>query len=125
MTNERLDYYRLILLERREFVIETIERLKESSQVEDEEIEYNKNYPDHMAGQGTDSISKEESFLFISRELRYLNRIDNALKSIDKGIYGKCKSCGKEISSERLKAVPLTGICIKCKKSFVINRNLN
>jgi RNA polymerase-binding protein DksA len=125
MTSERLEYYRSILLKRREFVLETIERWKDLSQFQDDEIELNKVYSDDFAEQAIDTIGKEESSIFLSREFKYLNRIDTALKSIEKGNYGKCKSCGKDISFERLRAVPTTDTCIKCKNSIVINRNSN
>ena len=125
MTTKRLEYYRSILLERKAFVLETIERLREFSPVQEEDNELNKKYSDNFAEQGADSIGKEEFFLFISRELIYLNRIKNALTLIDQGIYGKCKSCGKAISFERLKAVPTADTCVQCKKSLVVKRNLN
>jgi RNA polymerase-binding protein DksA len=123
MKNERLDFYRTLLMERREFALETIERLRAFSPIQEEDLELTKTYSDDFADQGSESIGKEESFLLLSRELRYLNRIENALKSIELGIYGKCKYCGQMIPHERLMAVPTTDTCIKCKKSIVSQRH--
>jgi RNA polymerase-binding protein DksA len=123
MKIERLDFYRTILLERREFALETIERLRAFSPIQEEDLEISKTYSDDFADQGTDSICKEESFMLLSRELRYLNRIENALKSIEQGIYGMCKYCGHAIAHERLMAVPTTDTCIKCKKSTMSQRH--
>lgn len=43
-----------------------------------------------------------------------LRQIENALQRIETGKYGKCESCGEEISIKRLKAVPQANLCIKC-----------
>lgn len=43
-----------------------------------------------------------------------LRQIENALQRIEKSEYGKCESCGEEISIKRLKAVPQANLCIKC-----------
>jgi RNA polymerase-binding protein DksA len=125
MKKERLDLYRSNLLERRKFVLETIERLREISQIKEVELDLNEKYSDHLADQASDSMGREESFMFISRELQYLYRIDNALTSIDHGKYGICKICGKEIPYRRLEAVPTTDTCVNCKNSLVIRRHLN
>ena len=34
---------------------------------------------------------------------------------MDDGIYGICEECGEEISIPRLKARPVTRLCINCK----------
>lgn len=39
-----------------------------------------------------------------------------ALRKIDEGTYGKCESCGNEIPSERLEAVPAATLCVSCKQ---------
>lgn len=43
-----------------------------------------------------------------------LDDVRGALSRIDKGVYGKCQSCGKEIAPERLEAVPAAKLCISC-----------
>ena len=116
MVKDKLNHYRSILLERRKFVLETIERLRELSQISDGDIDLGKRYSDNLADIGSDSMRREESFTFISRELQYLYRIDNALNLINSGRYGICKICGKEIPKARLKLVPTTDTCNKCKR---------
>jgi DnaK suppressor protein len=39
----------------------------------------------------------------------------DALEKMEKGIYGICENCGKEIDIERLKAYPAARTCLKCK----------
>ena len=74
-------------------------------------------YSFHMADQGTDTMEREMAFTFASREGRYLHHLNEALERIDNGTYGKCRTCGGEISKPRLEAVPHATQCIKCKNS--------
>lgn len=45
-----------------------------------------------------------------------LRDVIKALASIEKGTYGICKYCGKEIDMKRLEARPASSSCINCKK---------
>ncbi|HET8761594.1 MAG TPA: TraR/DksA C4-type zinc finger protein [Nitrospiria bacterium] len=49
------------------------------------------------------------------REQRLLKKIDEALDRLTNGTFGVCESCGGEISIKRLKARPVTTLCIECK----------
>lgn len=45
-----------------------------------------------------------------------IDKINEALRRIDEGTYGKCKLCGGEIEIERLEAIPYTDICSSCAR---------
>ena len=47
-------------------------------------------------------------------EIKELEMIQHALERIDKGTYGKCESCGKDIGEARIMAIPYSTICINC-----------
>ena len=49
------------------------------------------------------------------RDRKLINKIHEALERIEDGTYGICESCGEEISIPRLKARPVTTLCIDCK----------
>ena len=49
------------------------------------------------------------------RERKLILKIKEALARIEEGTFGTCEECGKEISEERLKARPVTTLCIECK----------
>ncbi len=49
------------------------------------------------------------------REQKLLKKIDEAIDRIDSGSFGVCESCGGEIGYKRLKARPVTTLCIECK----------
>jgi DnaK suppressor protein len=50
------------------------------------------------------------------RESRLLEKIKEALERLAEGTFGICEECGNEISEKRLKARPVTTLCIDCKK---------
>jgi DnaK suppressor protein len=67
----------------------------------------------------TDRASLESDRALIlrmrDRERKLLAKIDGAVKRLDTGSYGRCEECGDEIGLERLKARPVTTLCIACK----------
>jgi len=63
------------------------------------------------------SAEAEQNFLMRirEREQRLIKKIDEALARMDKDIYGICERCEEEIPYPRLKARPVTTLCINCK----------
>jgi DnaK suppressor protein len=45
-----------------------------------------------------------------------LSSIERALHRLEKGTYGVCQSCGEEIDSARLEALPYAEQCIDCQR---------
>lgn len=74
-------------------------------------------YSYHMADQATDNMEREKAFMFTSQSGRLIYHIDQALKRIRNGTYGKCHECGKPIQKRRLTAVPHARLCIECKQA--------
>jgi len=73
-------------------------------------------YSFHMADVGTDSMEREKAFLFASSEGRLLMEIDEALRKVYAGEYGKCEMCEKPIARARLEAMPYARLCVSCKE---------
>ena len=119
MTKEKLEYFKKLLLEKREEVLERITHLREVAleSTYRESSGDHSGYTFHMADQGTDAMEREKAFLFLSREEKYLKQIDQALQRIELGEYGICRVCGKEIDERRLEIVPTTRICVPCKQA--------
>ncbi len=73
------------------------------------------NYPDP-----TDRASMEAERNFElrirDRERKLIGKIKDALDRLEDGSYGICDECGEDISEKRLKARPVTTLCIDCKK---------
>ena len=49
------------------------------------------------------------------RERKLIGKIKDALERIENKTYGICDSCEEVISDKRLKARPVTTLCIDCK----------
>ena len=73
------------------------------------------NYAYHMADVGTDSQEREKSFLWYTRENKFIRHIDEALARIKDETFGVCKTCEELIPHTRLKEVPNTTQCVVCK----------
>ena len=81
-----------------------------------EGMNHKENFPDP-----TDRASLEENRNYTlrirDRERKLILKIEEALKRLDQGMYGICETCGEKISVARLKARPVTTLCIDCKSS--------
>jgi len=49
------------------------------------------------------------------RDRRLAAKIEAALERLEKGTFGVCETCGRPIAAARLKARPVTTLCIDCK----------
>jgi DnaK suppressor protein len=49
------------------------------------------------------------------RDRRLATKIEAALARLDKGTFGVCEECGRPIGAARLRARPVTTLCIDCK----------
>ena len=61
------------------------------------------------------------------RERKLKGKIEEAILRIEDGTFGLCEVCEEEISAERLKARPVTTLCINCKESqedYEVKHNL-
>lgn len=62
------------------------------------------------------SYTKEFLLSLTETERVQLLMIDDALKRIQRGVYGYCQKCGKKIELKRLNAIPWTHHCIECQQ---------
>ncbi len=118
MRKTDLERFRRLLQDEKDRVTRSLAKHSKIIQHEGEEsgLDLAKAHSNHMADQGTDEYQYEATIQFASTEGRYLYHIIEALARIEDGTYGKCESCGKAISIERLKALPYTRLCIECKE---------
>ena len=117
MDKKDLAYFKDLLLKKREQLVKNIEYLRSvtSDSTNQEASGDHSAYSFHMADQGTDAMEREKAFLFVARDEKYLKQINAALERIENGTYGVCRVSGKDISRERLEAVPTTTISYEAK----------
>lgn len=61
---------------------------------------------------------RELALMLADREREKLTHVDDALKRIETGTYGKCESCEEDIDKERLAAMPFTKLCLSCQEDL-------
>lgn len=60
----------------------------------------------------TSTEAKAGAFEASTRQRETLKDIDDALRRLDEGAYGKCIDCGRPIEPARLEAVPWARYCL-------------
>jgi DnaK suppressor protein len=109
MNNEDKKYFKNLLQKQLdELIDEALKTVSGMTNTKD-------NFPDP-----TDRASLETDRNFLlrlrDRERKLIEKIKEAIERIDNDTFGICEVCGKNISKERLKARPVTTLCIECKK---------
>ena len=108
MNKKKLEEFRELLQEQMDQLIH--EAGKTVSEMTDEKT----NFPDP-----TDRASLESDRNFElrirDRERKLIGKIREAIERIDAGEFGECEDCGDKIGEARLKARPVTTLCIECK----------
>lgn len=61
-------------------------------------------------------LSEDISLQKLSSHRQTLLKIDEALRKLREGTYGKCEDCGEDISEERLKVLPFAIYCRDCQE---------
>jgi RNA polymerase-binding transcription factor DksA len=95
-------------------LMSTVERIKERLAVSQRDSGGEIALADqHPADAASETESRE---LDLARQTMFearLGLIDEALRRLDRGEYGRCVICGKEIPQERLELVPETPYCVE------------
>jgi len=71
-------------------------------------------FPD-LGDQASAEMDRSFMLRLRGREQRLLKKIEEAIDRIDAGSFGICEVCGEQIGIKRLKARPVTTMCITCK----------
>ncbi|MBC8247609.1 MAG: TraR/DksA C4-type zinc finger protein [Deltaproteobacteria bacterium] len=70
-----------------------------------------------MVEQSSLDYSRSLSLRISDRESKLIRKIQQALDRMESEDYGFCDICGEDISTARLRARPVTTLCIACKTS--------
>ena len=63
-----------------------------------------------------DDLQREIAFATMQAQGEILQRIDEALRRLAQGQYGRCRECGDDISEARLAALPFAVRCVDCER---------
>lgn len=113
--DEELEYFREIILKKRDEAENELETLQSSLRESMENSSDESAYSFHMADAGTDAQEREKTYMLYNRTRKFIRYLDDALQRIDNKTYGVCKVTGKKIAKGRLEAVPHTQLSIDAK----------
>lgn len=108
MDTDKLEYFRGILQEEMRTLLE------DAGKTVSEMTADNTNFPD-PTDRATQESDRSFELRIRDRERKLINKIRDALARLDDGSFGICEICGEDISEARLKARPVTTLCIDCK----------
>ncbi|CAB1071375.1 RNA polymerase-binding transcription factor DksA [Olavius algarvensis Delta 1 endosymbiont] len=77
-------------------------------------LDSRENLPDPL-DRASDESGRAWTRRIRDRESMLIEKIKKSLGAIESKDYGTCEDCGEDISIERLKARPVTSLCIRCK----------
>jgi DnaK suppressor protein len=110
MRTRELERFEKLLLEQREKLVGNADRtLKEDMAVDSNDL------PDEV-DLASAEYNQAFTFRLRDRERFLLNKIDQALRKIEAGSFGTCEECEEPIDPRRMKARPVTTLCIRCKE---------
>jgi DnaK suppressor protein len=111
MRQRELNLFRRLLEGRKRDLLSEAERALGSMNQKSDEV-----FAD-PADRATHESDRNLLLRFRDRERKLLSKIDEAFVRLDSGVYGRCEECGDEIGLARLKARPVTTLCINCKSA--------
>jgi len=74
-------------------------------------------YDNHPADLGSETFERSKDLALRDSAENELRKTEDALDRMEKGIYGICDTCGRDIPAERLEAVPSTTMCRDCRET--------
>lgn len=110
MDAEQLEEFRTLLTnEKRKLLEKAEDTLENEIELADEDMADDLDLASALTDQNL-------SLRLRGRERSLMDKIDLALERIDNEEFGECVVCGEDIGLKRLRARPVTTMCISCKE---------
>ncbi|WP_193214009.1 TraR/DksA family transcriptional regulator [Luteolibacter marinus] len=72
----------------------------------------------HQGDAGSDAYDRDFALSVLAKEQDALYEIEQALRRIDRGVYGLCEMSGKSIPQARLEAIPFARLTVECQAQW-------
>jgi len=109
LSKKNQQYFKTLLTERLSSLLE------EANKTVSGMTDHGETFPD-PTDRATLESERNFTLRIRDRERRLISKIKEALDRLENGTFGICEECGGDISDKRLKARPVTTLCINCKK---------
>ena len=111
LLTERTDEFRNLLLSERGKLLQNAQRtLTQDMTIDTDDL------ADEM-DHATSDYNQALAFRLRGRERHLIHKIDAAIERLDEGEYWWCDDCGAWIGFGRLRARPVTTVCMQCKEN--------
>lgn len=108
MENQEIESFKVLLQDRKKGLLDgagrTVHRMTDGKD----------NFPEPVDRAALES-DRNATLRIRDRERKLIAKIDDALERIDDGTFGICEACDEAIGPDRLRARPVTTLCIGCK----------
>jgi DnaK suppressor protein len=111
MDEQKLEYFRNLLLEQRRQATEDLRFDRATALEGDDGVE-------DLGEMSELDLNRSTSLSLASRQSTLIKEIDEALGRIEDGTYGQCSRCGKPLDEERLKAMPTAKYDAECQAAI-------
>jgi len=101
------------LLEEKKTLLEELKKIsdKEGNKFEAKEVVENLDDVDDLEDKALELADFDNNFTLTVELQKQLQEVEIALEKIEKGEYGFCEVCGKEIEEKRLMVLPSASTC--------------
>ncbi len=116
MDKKKLEYYKSRLLSERERIMRALNQ---------NEVEFEGTTTSRSAEfEESSRIDRDKEYIsgLLSKDTDILTEIEDALKRLAEGTFGRCIDTGKEIPEPRLDAMPWTPRCREAQEAYEIRR---
>ncbi len=112
LTSQDLENYRALLVRLRREISGDIDDLEHDAFATDGE----RPSTDNPADVGSDSFAQEFSLELMQRDEATRGEIEDALRRLERGTFGRCEQCEAWIPKSRLNTVPHARKCVGCQR---------
>lgn len=115
LAKSTIERYRKRLEEERERLVELIEEARlELEEARQTESSAERSPDPGNAEAGSMKFEYEKELSMQQNSIDLLRKVEHALDLIERGAYGVCESCGTDIPTARLDALPHANYCVNC-----------
>jgi RNA polymerase-binding transcription factor DksA len=118
-----LDHQRELLLEERTRQLHLAERLlADVAELTAERGMTDTDVEDGFGEGAGMAVDRDRDQALHAHAMAALDDVEAALVRVESGKYGRCVSCGEQIPSARLEAMPAATVCVTCKGGTLSRR---
>ena len=118
-----LDEQRVLLLEERAvYAGQAVDLRAEADSLALEREPGDVQFDEESGEGGTVTVDRERNLALSAQATAAVEEIDDALRKIDRKMYGGCERCHHPIPKARLRALPFARLCVACKSGGLSRR---